>query len=630
MIFNSKFVFFVSKSTYCIILFTIFLGCCFLEKGNAETQSEFTQPLNNKQKKERTTTEPNLVSNKQSGKKAASKKIEEMQLIITGLTDDLKKNVDARISILPKRQYQNSFYFRNRVKEEIEKGLNALGYYEPTINFDYDKDKNILMVTVEKGKPIYVQNIEINLLMQGENNTVFYDLINSALQQKGKILNQGDYDSFKNKLQSTALSQGYFDAVFTKRQLGISVARHEAFWWMDYDLKQRYQFGKIIFKNSQIRESYLQNIVPFKEGEFYTANQLALLNYNLSSTNWFESITIIPMRHKIERTDDSLLLPIVVELEPKKKNQLDIGIGYASDNGPRGSLRWNKPWINDRGHSLQAYTQISRIEKEYSLNYKIPLHKSAINDYYTFQGKYNKLDNNDTESTSYSIGVARVWERLANWQYSLGLNMLYDDFTQADDSYDTFLFYPSLSLSKTVSDDNLFPLNGHMQRYSVEVASQDVFSDIYLFRVQMQQVLIQTFKESHRFIARLNMGLINANEFDRVPPSFRFFAGGERSIRGYSYQSISPRDKYGQLTGGSRSVTASLEYNYKINEDWWGAAFVDSGEVVNNLKDDDFYTGAGVGIRWVSPVGPIKLDVAVPLHKDENGIHLYLGLGTDL
>jgi len=111
----------------------------------------------------------------------------------------------------------------------------------------------------------------------------------------------------------------------------------------------------------------------------------------------------------------------------------------------------------------------------------------------------------------------------------------------------------------------------------------------------------------------------------------RFFAGGDRSIRGYRFQSISPRDADGKLTGASKMATGSLEYQYNVTGRWWGAVFVDTGEAVDDLSRADLKTGAGVGVRWQSPVGPIKLDVAAPVgDPNEHSVQFYIGLGTEL
>lgn len=150
--------------------------------------------------------------------------------------------------------------------------------------------------------------------------------------------------------------------------------------------------------------------------------------------------------------------------------------------------------------------------------------------------------------------------------------------------------------------------------------------------IQAQNVWIRTLEDKHRFVARGNVGWIETNSFSRVPPSLRFFAGGDRSIRGYKFRSISPRDDEGKLTGASKLLTGSLEYQYNFTGRWWGAVFVDTGDAVNNLKINDLKTGAGVGIRWASPVGPVKFDFAVPVNDSErrNDLQFYIGLGPEL
>lgn len=132
-------------------------------------------------------------------------------------------------------------------------------------------------------------------------------------------------------------------------------------------------------------------------------------------------------------------------------------------------------------------------------------------------------------------------------------------------------------------------------------------------------------------MTRANLGWIETGSFSRVPPSLRFFAGGDRSIRGYKYKSISPRDSDGKLTGASKLATGSLEYQYNVTGKWWGAVFIDSGEAVNDLARTNLKTGAGIGVRWASPVGPVKLDIARPIgDNDKRGLQFYIGLGPEL
>ncbi|STB50424.1 outer membrane protein assembly factor [Citrobacter koseri] len=193
------------------------------------------------------------------------------------------------------------------------------------------------------------------------------------------------------------------------------------------------------------------------------------------------------------------------------------------------------------------------------------------------------------------------------------------------------LLYPGVMISRTRSRGGLMPTWGDSQRYSIDYSNTAWGSDVDFSVFQAQNVWIRSLYDRHRFVMRGNLGWIETGDFDKVPPDLRFFAGGDRSIRGYKYKSISPEDSDGNLKGASKLVTGSLEYQYNVTGKWWGAMFVDSGEAVSDIRKSDFKTGAGVGVRWQSPVGPIKLDFAVPVgDKDEHGLQFYIGLGPEL
>lgn len=551
----------------------------------------------------------------------------DMKLSIKGLSGELADNVDARISLITPDKVSDTPNFKRYFESEAQKALRALGYYNPIFQYD-TKNPKILTVTILPGEPVKIKQLNISIDGEGKQDEDYQKLLDNNLPKTGDILNHGTYESFKKSLQNLALKKGYFDANMTKHQLAVSTDYHQAFWNIDFDTGQRYKFGKIDFHNTKIRDDYLKNIVPFKEGEEYTAEQLSLFNKRLALTNWFNSIVVSP---DFPHVTSDKSLPIDVITTPRKKNNMDLGLGFSTDNGVHGKIGWNKPWINSRGQSFQSNLSLSSPEQLITMSYKIPLKKSPLEQYYTIQGGYKKIDNNDTYSRSYTFGVVRNWDNFEGWQSALGLNMLRDNFTQADSSFKTFLYYPSLSFSRIRSDGNVLAMWGDSQRYSVEAAGEALGSDINLIRFQAQQTWIRSLYNSHRFILRGNFGIIQASNFDRVPPSFRFFAGGDRSIRGYSYQSISPEDKNGKLKGASKLITGSFEYQYNITGAWWGAVFVDTGEAIDKVDKTKFYTGSGIGVRWASPVGPIKFDLATPLNrKDTGSVHLYIGLGTEL
>lgn len=520
--------------------------------------------------------------------------------------------------------------FRRRVTNEIKEGLRALGYYDPHIQFSLKKGTvySRFIAKINPGKPVRVERVTITINGEGLNDPAFIQLLRDKTPAVGDILNHGTYDTFKKKLQNVALTKGYFDAEMQQSQLAVADKRYEAFWLIDFDTGDRYRLGHVTFAETSIKKEYLERIIPFEEGEYYTSDAISLFSSRLSSSNWFNSITVMPDIHKAGKNKR---IPLYVTAAPKKKNIFDVGLGYSTDVGVRGKLGWTRPWINSRGHSITSNFSLSRVEQAITGSYKIPLSKSPLEQYYSLQGGYKHEDYKDTYSNAVTLGVIRNWDSFTGWQRAIGLNVTYNKFTQANDRYNTFVIYPSFNLSRVRQRGGLLPMWGDSKRYSLELASHDVGSDISFWRFTAQQVWIRSLYDIHRFLFRANFGYIETGNFDRMPPSFRYFAGGDRSIRGYSYQSLSPKDQNGKLLGASRLITGSLEYQYRVAQSWWGAIFVDSGEAINNFKHHHFHTGAGVGVRWVSPIGPIKLDVAKPINdKDKHSLHFYIGIGAEL
>ena len=550
---------------------------------------------------------------------------------VEGRSGELEKNVRAQLSTIQSDEVTPDRRFRARVDDAIREGLKALGYYEPTIDFDLRpppaRGRQVLIAKVTPGEPVRIGGTDVILRGGARTDRDYLDLLNTR-PAIGTVLNHGDYDSFKSSLTRVALRKGYFDSEFNKSQLGVSLDRHQAFWDIDYNSGERYRFGPVTFEGSQIRDEYLQNLVPFKQGDYYTSQDLAELNRRLAATGWFSSVVVAPQFDKSRQTK---VLPLQGVVSPRKENTVETGVGYSTDVGPRVKGTWRKPWMNSYGHSLTSSLSLSAPEQQLDFSYKVPLLKSPLEQYYLMQGGFKRTDLNDTKSDSTTLAVSRYWEMSSGWQRALNLRWSLDHFTQANVTNTTMLIYPGVSVNRTRSRGGLMPTWGDSQRYSVDYSNTMWGSDINFIVMQAQDVWIRTLYDRHRFVVRGNLGWIEADNFSKVPPDLRFFAGGDRSIRGYKYKSNSPKDDDGKLMGASKLATGSLEYQYNVSGKWWGAVFVDSGEAVSDIRESNFKTGAGLGVRWQSPVGPIKLDIARPIgDKEEHGLQFYIGLGPEL
>ncbi|SCC31332.1 autotransporter assembly complex protein TamA [Kosakonia oryziphila] len=554
-----------------------------------------------------------------------------VRLQLEGLTGELQKNVRAQLSTIQSDEVTPDRRFQARVDDAIREGLKALGYYEPTIDFELQpppaKGRQVLIARVSVGEPVLIGGTSV-ILRGGARDDSDYLALLKKRPAIGTVLHHNDYDNFIKSLTNVALRKGYFDSQFTKRQLGVSLARHQAFWDIDYDSGQRYRFGAVTFEGSQIRDEYLQNLVPFHQGDYYRTRDLAELNRRLSAIGWFNSVVVAPEFDKARKTK---VLPLKGVVSPRMENTIETGVGYSTDVGPRVKATWKKPWMNSYGHSLTTSMSVSAPEQQLDFSYKMPLLKNPLEQYYLVQGGFKRTDLNDTEADSTTLALSRYWDLSSGWQRAINLRWSLDHFTQASVTNTTMLLYPGVMISRTRARGGLMPTWGDSQRYSVDYSNTAWGSDVDFLVMQAQNVWIRTLYDRHRFVARGNLGWIETGDFNRVPPDLRFFAGGDRSIRGYKYKSIAPKDNDGKLIGASKLATGSLEYQYNVTGKWWGAVFVDSGEAVSDIRRSDFKTGAGVGVRWESPVGPVKFDFAVPVgDKSEHGLQFYIGLGPEL
>ncbi|MBD2780118.1 autotransporter assembly complex protein TamA [Xenorhabdus szentirmaii] len=557
-----------------------------------------------------------------------------LRLKVEGLSGELEKNARVQLSNISTDEVSPDGRFRARVEKAIRQGLRPLGYYAPTIEFTYQENtppaRPVLTAKVTLGEPVRVEQVHVDLEGGAKTDEDYSALIKKNMPKEGAILNHGEYEDFKNSLTGLAVKKGYFDAVMKKSELGVSKERHESIWDFDFDSGQRYRFGPVTFQGSQIRESYLDNLIPFKQGEYYTSEQLAEFNRRLVDTGWFNSAIVVP-DFKMGRENKERLLPLDASLVPRSANYVELGGGYSTDVGPRLQAKWKKPWLNPRGHSLSTSLNVSAREQVIDASYKMPLKVNPLEEYYELQTGYKRKDLNDTISDTATLNLARNWDRSAGWQYGINLRWSLSHFTQANVTNTTMLIYPGANVSRIRQRGGTMPYWGDSQRYSIDISDKDWQSDVDFFVFQANHVWIRTYNEAHRFVMRADFGWIETNEFDEVLPDLRFFAGGDRSIRGYKYQKVSPKDKKGKLIGASKLAVGSLEYQYNVHGNWWSALFIDSGEAVNDIKKSNFKTGAGIGVRWASPVGPIKFDIATPIgDSDNHGVQFYIGLGAEL
>ncbi len=548
----------------------------------------------------------------------------DLEFDVRGVDSALKRNVEIYLGTIAQSGLVEDFRFQSLVSHEAQTALQALGYFDAKIDISIREDRNDTIVTldIDAGEPVHIEKVDIKVTGAAKDDPAFIELLKSA-PKVGEVLNQGQYDSFKSSIQSLAARRGYFDFQFNATRLEVSTQRKQAFIILDFDSGIRYNFGKVTFKNSQIQQSRLESMLTFKEGEPYAVNILGKYNQDLSNTGWFSYVLV-------EAELDDLVdgtVPITIDLIPAERNHFEVGVGYSTETGARFKLGWNKPWFNSRGHSINTSLYVSDPKQTIQTTYKVPL-QNVDTEFYTFQLGIENLKENDTQSMEISTTIARYWKYQTGWQREISLRWLHSNFTQAGIDDVSNLILPGVRFSRVRTDGRMMPLWGDGQSIFFETASTLWGADLDLYYVLGSTAWIRSPNENNRFITKLKAGGVFTDNFEATPPSLRFFVGGDNSIRGYGYESISPVNNEGQLEGGSYMSTASLEYNYRISGNWWGAAFVDVGD--SWTTQPSWKVGAGLGVRWQSPVGPVRIDLAHGFENTNNDVVLNFSIGPEL
>ena len=555
----------------------------------------------------------------------------ELVVRIKPANNELKANVEGYIGSLGTRDEEALLRFSRGAVEQARKAAQALGYYQAQIDSQVkpspkaDKGPQ-LVLSIEPGEPVRLREVTVRVEGPASEMTAFRVPSSKALRP-GAVLNHGNYEDAKRLIQNQASRYGFFSGHFLRQRLAVDPAAGVADIELVYDSGPRYQLGKVRFEgDAPFDESLLQRMVPFNQGTPYDSELIAELNNALQSSGYFEGVRV----DAAPTAAVAQSIPVEVQLQTRKPRTMGLGLGFSTDVGPRGKANWTRHWVNPQGHSYGLETELSAPRQNVGLWYDIPL-DPPLTDKLRFAGGYQNEEIAGTDSLSKLLTVGPEWHSKlpSGWQRVVSLKWQREEYRLGDDSGLSTLLMPGVSYSYLRSDNRIDPHNGYRLQFDAQVAKEGLLSDTNLLHGNVLLKGLTTVAQNHRFLGRVQFGGSATNGYKSVPPSLRFFAGGDQSVRGYDYQTLSPKNADGDRIGGRYLVAASAEYQYSIAEKWRLATFVDQGNSFNSLELPSLKTGVGFGVRWVSPVGPLRLDLAKAL-DDDGGIRLHFSMGPEL
>lgn len=584
---------------------------------------------------------------------------EDVEVRVTGVDAAGRDNIVSYAGKLTTDDLKSWRSTRVRLDDAAREALQALGYYHASYQIEHSK--NIVTISVSPGQPVRVRKLTLVFRGDAGNDTAFTALREHMPLSEGDVFHHGKYESLKNSIQAMATEHGYFDAEWVQHEVAVDTQAGVADIDLVYDSGARYRFGKVSFSNPKggpqdiVKDDLLQRFLPFAEGEPYEADKVIKLNRSLLNSRYFSDVRVHVQRdaaaqeNKVAGAADADAeattaedaasaeatnvheVPIDITLAADKRNNMDFGVGYSTDIKARLSTKWQRPLVNTRGHGIEVAAEVSPVRSTFDTKYTIPL-THPLEDLLQYFYGVKREDVDDVVNWNTVLGVQRLIKHENGWQRTYSLRWNRDTTEVAgepDDKSDLVL--PGISLDRTrTKGSGLDPSWGDRQFYQAEFASKDVLSDASLISLRGGLRLLRTYGGLHQLILRGDAGTILTNDFDAVPQSMRFFAGGDQSVRGYGYKSISPRDANGVAVGGRNLLTGSIEYDYEFIPRWRLAVFVDAGDAFDEVGEESFNIGSGVGARWVSPVGPIRLDLAWAVTEPGKPFRVHFSMGPNL
>ena len=523
--------------------------------------------------------------------------------------------------------------------------LGTIGYFSPTIELELqeqpwgsDTPSNVI-VKVDPGPETTISSADIRFSgINAEDPQGAF--MRRSIQQSwdlpvGDTFSQSEWSSSKNEGLKTLQNRRYPTASLVNSSADIDTDTNEAKLSVDYEPGPAYYFGPLVIEGAErYNPAGLIRLARLPVDKEYLQSSLLDAQQRLASSGYYDSVFLTLATDVAKPGETQVHAPVIAEVREAKLQKWVYGVGVSTDTGARLSI--------DHTHNKDPF-----------LNWRAVSKLQLDNKYPEISSRLTSLP--DYSGWNYFVGGKAAREKLAD--YSVNNISLLAGRGKSEDKIDRSYFMqydmakpqghnppPSSSaISGNYSwtgryfNSQINPTRGY--GLGVEVGAgttltpaREPFGRVHARWLSYLPLARESGERGRRsrLAFRANAGAVIARDDAVMPVTLLFLAGGDNSIRGYSYQSIGARTDNGDLIGGRYMATGSIAWLRPVtiagnHSDWEQTIFVDTGTVTDTLKDTKIYTGVGTGLLWKSPVGPLQVDVAYGVQTQKMRLHMRLG-----
>ena len=537
----------------------------------------------------------------------------------------------------------------NRVEREVQEALRPFGYYEPKVDSSVTEQGHNewrVVVNISTGEPVLVEHIDVRVDGPGETDPLFERILQHLPLHAGDRLNHAAYEAIKSDLQRTATTYGYLDAKLIRNELVVDPPNHKANIALELETGQRYRFGVTTIEQHVVSDKLVRRYLRYRQGEPYDLTQVLRTQFALDDSQYFANLEVLPG----DPDRQALIVPVNIHADPSRRHRYSFGAGYATDTGVRGTLGFEDRHINTLGHSFSVEVQAAQVTKYYvQTHYRMPVGDPALENI-SLNASIEQQTLADVTAITQSAGpsftaVSGGWQHV--WQLN-AVRTISEDINGSDTQR---LLVPELDLASVPKGYLGEPLFGHPFFAELKGSDAVLGSDANFIQLRVQTEKVFRLGRKWHLLLRDEAGATLVSRFSQLPAVYRFFAGGDNSVRGFAYNELSPlepvcaRSSTGQIlltasgacqtepgqyikSGGKDLVTGTVEVIRDLPRNLGIATFFDYGNALNSFGRPPCQAAAagepaicspfiqysvGIGLRVRLPVMTLGIDIAQPL-----------------
>jgi translocation and assembly module TamA len=551
---------------------------------------------------------------------------------LVGVQDELAQNVLAHLDLVRFADRDDltalsvSRHFDD-VPAQVGRALRGFGYYQPRTQGTLTREGNrfLARLEIDPGEPVRLVEVDVRVLGPGAEHIRFQRLLAQSPLVPNAIVNHREFDQVRGELESTAQSLGYFDHRFVQRMLEVHPEELAARIQLVLDPGERHRFGEVRFEQDILEPSLVNRLVPIHEGGPYDADLLIAAQYALADSEYFANVIV----QAGDRNPDARTVPIHIQAEPAPRHRLSYGVGYGTDTQLRVRGVWELNRVNRLGHQVAADVRVSEPLREAVAHYIVPV-GDPLTDRLAVRAAYVDEELADADSRRNAIGILHQ-RLLGEWKRNLFVDLVAErTLLPARAAVRDTLVVPGVAFERLYFDDPVLPSEGRRLYIEMRASHRALGSPTDFARVQLGASRLLSFgeEEAWSLLVQGALGLGWMGDFDRLPASQRFFAGGDESVRGYRYQALGTRDVDGHRVGGRHLMTASAEGRRRLGNWLQLAAFIDAGNAMWDFNEG-LEVAVGVGVHLMTPLGRLRVEIAQSVTQSRSA-RLHLSIRPDL